>query len=334
MPRQPHALALVPTRELAAQVHDALAPLAASLGLKATTVYGGTPIRPQIRALQRGTDLVVATPGRLTDLIKQGACSLDAVSVTVLDEADHMADMGFLPAVRWLLDRVPEGGQRLLFSATLDRDVDTIVRAYLTDPARHAVAAPTSSPAQLDHQFQTVAASGDKLAAARALIAQRNRVLLFVRTKRGAARLARQLTRAGTPAGELHGDLAQNARQRALASFASGTVPVLVATDIAARGLHVDDIDLVVHYDPPTEAKAYLHRSGRTARSGAAGTVVTLVLPDQAAEVERLRRSAGLAPPRPHRTDRGGRAGRGAADRQAPARRTRAPRRSRRRTAA
>jgi superfamily II DNA/RNA helicase len=292
----PRGLVLVPTRELARQVRDELAPLAAALGLKLLAVYGGAPIRAQVQALRRGIDVVVATPGRLTDLYRQGACSLDAVAITVLDEADHMADMGFLPQVTWLLDRVPAGGQRLLFSATLDHEVATIVRRYLADPARHTVTQSSATPARMDHQFRTVTAA-EKVAAAAELAAGHRRVLLFVRTKHGATRLTRQLGRAGVRAGALHGNLAQNARQRALAAFSAGTVPVLVATDIAARGIHVDDVDLVVHFDPPAEAKGYLHRSGRTARAGAAGTVVTLVLPEQAAQVATLRRRAGVAQP-------------------------------------
>jgi len=292
--RGPRALVLVPTRELARQVHDELAPLAAPLGLRLLAVYGGASMRTQVQALRRGTDVVVATPGRLTDLLRQGACSLDAVEVAVLDEADHMADLGFLPAVTWLLDRVPAGGQRMLFSATLDNGVDIVVRRYLNDPVRHAVApASVAAVTRMDHRFITVTAL-DKVAVAAELAARSGRVLLFVRTKRGAARLARQLDRAGVQAGALHGDLPQRARERALAAFAAGRVPILVATDIAARGIHVEGVDLVVHFDPPAEHKAYLHRSGRTARAGAAGSVVTLVLPEQTAEVAELRRRAGV----------------------------------------
>ena len=286
--RQPRGLVLVPTRELADQVRDELHPLAAVLGLRLLAVYGGVPLGRQAQELRRGIDVVVATPGRLLDLLGQGACSLDAVAIAVLDEADHMADMGFLPAVTSLMDRVPAGGQRLLFSATLDGQVDTLVRRYLTDPVRHTVA-PTA--ARMDHQIRPVTAT-DKVAVAAELAARPGRTLVFVRTKHRAARLARQLGQAGLRAGALHGNLAQPARTRALAAFAAGTVPVLVATDIAARGLHVDGIGLVVHFDPPTEAKAYLHRSGRTARAGAAGTVVTLVLPEQATEVTTLHRRA------------------------------------------
>jgi superfamily II DNA/RNA helicase len=295
---KPRGLVLVPTRELADQVHDELLPLAAELGLRLLAVYGGVPPRRQVQLLQRGVDVVVATPGRLLDLLGQGACALDAVAVTVLDEADHMADMGFLPAVTSLLDRVPPGGQTLLFSATLDSQVDGLVRRYLTDPVRHVVG-PIAGPAtRMDHQVRVVEAS-DKVAVAAELASGPGRTLLFVRTRHRAARLARQLDRAGLRAGALHGDLAQPARARALAGFAAGTVPVLVATDIAARGIHVDGIDLVVHFDPPAEPKAYLHRSGRTARAGAVGTVVTLALPEQAGEVASLHRRAGVAAPRP-----------------------------------
>jgi superfamily II DNA/RNA helicase len=292
--RRPRGLVLVPTRELADQVHDELAPLAAVLGLRLLAVYGGVPLGRQVQQLRRGIDIVVATPGRLLDLLGQGACSLDAVAVAVLDEADHMADMGFLPAVTSLLDRVPPGGQRLLFSATLDGQVDTLVRRYLTDPVRHTVVPTAAAAARMDHQVRTVEAA-DKLAVAAELAGRPGRTLVFVRTKHRAARLARQLERAGVRAGALHGNLAQPARARALAAFAAGTVPVLVATDIAARGIHVDGIDLVMHFDPPAEPKAYLHRSGRTARAGAAGTVITLALPEQTSEVARLHRRALVA---------------------------------------
>jgi superfamily II DNA/RNA helicase len=307
--RPPRALVLVPTRELADQVHDELVQLGAALGLRLLAVYGGVPLGRQVQRLRRGTDIIVATPGRLLDLLRQGACSLDAVAITVLDEADHMADMGFLPAVTSLLDRVPPG-QRLLFSATLDGQVDTLVRRYLTDPVRHTVAPTAASAARTDHQIRTVEAT-DKVAVAAELAGRPGRTLVFVRTKHRAARLARQLDRAGVRAGALHGNLAQPARARALAAFAAGTVPVLVATDIAARGIHVDGIDLVMHFDPPAEPKAYLHRSGRTARAGATGTVITLVLPEQTSEVARLHRRAQVTtsplpngPQRPPSTDR------------------------------
>jgi superfamily II DNA/RNA helicase len=292
---QPRGLVLVPTRELADQVHDELLPLAAVLNLRLLAVYGGVPLGRQARALRGGIDVVVATPGRLLDLLGQGACSLAQVGITVLDEADHMADMGFLPAVTSLLDQVPAGGQRLLFSATLDGQVDTIVRRYLTDPVRHQLAPTAAGTARMDHQIRGVRAS-DKVAVAAELAAGPGRTLVFVRTKHRAARLARQLEHAGVRAGALHGNLTQPARTRALAAFAAGTVPVLVATDIAARGIHVDGIELVVHFDPPAEPKAYLHRSGRTARAGAAGTVITLALPEQAGEVAKLHRRAQVSP--------------------------------------
>jgi superfamily II DNA/RNA helicase len=289
--RRPRALVLVPTRELADQVHDELLPLADVVGLRLLAVYGGVSLQRQVQQLRREIDVVVATPGRLGDLLDRGACSLDKVDIAVLDEADHMADMGFLPAVTALLDQVPRGGQRMLFSATLDGQVDTLVRRYLTTPVRHMVAPTAAATALMVHQVRVVEAA-EKVAVAAELAGHPGRTLVFVRTKHRAARLARQLDRAGIRAGALHGNLAQPARARALSAFAAGKVPVLVATDIAARGIHVDGIDLVVHFDPPAEPKAYLHRSGRTARAGAAGTVVTLALPEQAGEVAKLHRRA------------------------------------------
>ena len=282
---------LVPTRELADQVHDELLPLADVLGLRLLAVYGGVSLQRQVQQLRREIDVVVATPGRLGDLLDRGACSLDKVDIAVLDEADHMADMGFLPAVTALLDQVPRGGQRMLFSATLDGQVDTLVRRYLTTPVRHMVAPTAAATALMVHQIRVVEAD-EKVAVVAELAGRPGRTLVFVRTKHRAARLARQLDRAGIRAGALHGNLAQPARTRALSAFTAGTVPVLVATDIAARGIHVEGIDLVVHFDPPAEPKAYLHRSGRTARAGAAGTVVTLALPEQAGEVAKLHRRA------------------------------------------
>jgi superfamily II DNA/RNA helicase len=291
LPRRPRALVLVPTRELADQVHDELLPLADVLGLRLLAVYGGVSLQRQVQQLRREIDVVVATPGRLGDLLDRGACSLDKVDIAVLDEADHMADMGFLPAVTALLDQVPRGGQRMLFSATLDGQVDTLVRRYLTTPVRHMVAPTAAATARMVHQIRVVEAA-EKVAVVAELAGRPGRTLVFVRTKHRAARLARQLDRAGIRAGALHGNLAQPARTRALSAFTAGTVPVLVATDIAARGIHVEGIDLVVHFDPPAEPKAYLHRSGRTARAGAAGTVVTLALPEQAGEVAKLHRRA------------------------------------------
>lgn len=291
----PRALVLVPTRELASQVHEAVAPLAAALGLRAMTVYGGVGQNPQVRALQAGVDICIATPGRLEDLIGQGHCRLDAVEVTVLDEADHMADLGFLPAVRRLLDRTPRRGQRMLFSATLDRDVDVLVRRYLHDPVTHSVDSAASPVPAMSHHVFTVG-HADKPSVVRELVAGQGRTLAFTRTKHAAKKLARQLTAAGVPAVDLHGNLSQNARRRNLESFGAGTVRVLVATDIAARGIHVDDVSLVVHVDPPTEHKAYLHRSGRTARAGGEGVVVTVGTPDQATDVRQLMRRAAIRP--------------------------------------
>jgi len=294
-PGQPAGLVLVPTRELATQVHRTLEPLARAAGLRTTTVFGGVGQTPQVKALRAGVDIVVACPGRLEDLIAQGACSLSGVSITVLDEADHMADLGFLPAVRRLLDATPAGGQRLLFSATLDNGIDVLVRRYLTNPATHAVDSAQTPVATMVHHVLTVRPE-DKSVVLRRLAAGEGRSLLFTRTKHGARKLARTLTSAGLPALDLHGNLSQAARERNLAAFSAGEVRVLVATDIAARGIHVDDIALVVHADPPAEHKAYLHRSGRTARAGAEGVVVTLALPEQLGEVRSLTRRAGIRP--------------------------------------
>jgi len=291
---RPRGLVLVPTRELASQVQAVLVPLAKAMDLSVATIFGGVPQGPQVSALRNRADIVVACPGRLADLIEQGHCHLGDVEVSVLDEADHMADLGFLPVVRRLLDATPPDGQRMLFSATLDNAVNVLVRRFLDQPARHAVdsAAP---PAQITHHLLTVKPA-DRVAVVCALTSGDNRTLVFTRTKHGAHRLARQLAAAGVPAAELHGDLPQGARSRNLASFSSGRVRVMVATDIAARGIHVDGIDLVIHADSPAEHKAYLHRSGRTARAGAAGAVITLQTPAQAREVKSLMRRAGVAP--------------------------------------
>jgi superfamily II DNA/RNA helicase len=291
--RHPRGLVLVPTRELAQQVHDALQPLAQPLGLALCAVYGGAPMGRQISALRRGVDVVLATPGRLQDLVDQGECSLGSVELTALDEADHMADLGFLPAVRRLLDLTPSGGQRLLFSATLDRGVEALARQYLTDPSVHAVASDRSPVAAMDHRVFAVQ-SDAKVAVAAEIAARPGRTLIFVRTKHGADRLATQLRRSGVEAGSIHGNLTQGARTRALDAFSRGEARVLVATDVAARGIHVDDIDLVVHYDPPADHKDYLHRSGRTARAGSAGTVLSLLLPDQVRQHQQMRERAGV----------------------------------------
>jgi superfamily II DNA/RNA helicase len=291
---RPRGLVLVPTRELASQVRAVLAPLAESVGLTVTTIYGGVPQRPQVAALRARADIVVACPGRLADLIEQGHCHLGDVDITVLDEADHMADLGFLPVVRRLLDMTPADGQRMLFSATLDKAVDVLARRFMRRPASHDVGK-VEVPVALTHHLLTVA-SADRVAVVAALAGGSGRSIVFTRTKHAARRLARQLGTSGIPAADLHGDLSQGARERNLASFAAGTVRVIVATDIAARGIHVDGIDLVIHADSPTEHKAYLHRSGRTARAGAAGTVVTLQTPEQAAGVRDLMRKAGVVP--------------------------------------
>jgi superfamily II DNA/RNA helicase len=292
-PTRPLSLVLVPTRELAMQVHDALEPLGRAVGLRLKVVVGGTSFPKQIDALRRGVEIVVATPGRLSDLIRQGACNLEDVEITVLDEADHMADMGFLPAVSELLDMVKPGGQRLLFSATLDRGVDGLVRKYLDNPVTHSVAPATASVDTMDHHLLLVA-HDDKAAVTAEIAGREGRTIMFVRTKHGADRLTMVLRRQGVPAGVLHGGRSQNARTKTLAEFREGSVPVLVATDVAARGIHVDDVGLVVHVDPPGDSKDYLHRAGRTARAGETGTVVTLVLPHQEREVDSMTRKAGV----------------------------------------
>jgi superfamily II DNA/RNA helicase len=294
-PRQARSLVLVPTRELANQVLAVIEPLARAAGLSSTVVFGGVGQGPQVKALSTGVDILIACPGRLEDLVGQRYVDLSAVEVTVLDEADHMADLGFLPVVKRLLDRTPRVGQRMLFSATLDNGVDVIVKRYLNHPATHSVDPIVAPVSPTTHHVFSVSAS-DKQAVIEQLAAGQERSLLFMRTKHTAKRMTKQLTAAGIPAVELHGNLSQGARERNLSSFMDGTTRVLVATDIAARGIHVDDVALVIHVDPPTEHKAYLHRSGRTARAGAAGTVVTVALPDQARDVRALAKQAGISP--------------------------------------
>jgi superfamily II DNA/RNA helicase len=291
---RPRGLVLVPTRELASQVRAVLVPLANSMGLSVTTIFGGVSQHPQVAALRDRADIVVACPGRLADLIEQGHCHLGDVEISVIDEADHMADLGFLPVVRRLLDSTPPEGQRMLFSATLDNAVDVLARRFLHNPVHRAVDS-AAAPAQIEHHLLTVAPA-DRVGVVCALAGGRNRSLIFTRTKHGAHKLARQLTGMGVPAAELHGNLSQNARTQNLASFSSGAVRVLVATDIAARGIHVDGIGLVIHADSPAEHKAYLHRSGRTARAGAAGVVITLQTPAQAREVRSLMKRANVVP--------------------------------------
>src|SRR5580704_15180373 len=291
---RPRGLVLVPTRELATQVQEVLKPLAKAMRLWVTTIYGGVSQGPQVNALQRRTDIVVATPGRLADLIGQRECDLSDVEITVIDEADQMADLGFLPVVRRLLETTPDGGQRMLFSATLDAAVDVLARRFLSNPVLHSVDE-NSSPAQIEHHVLNVDAA-NRVAVLAALVGGEKRSLVFTRTKHGAERLARQLTDAGIPAAELHGNLRQGARSRNLAAFSSGLARVMVATDIAARGIHIDGIDLVIHADPPAEHKAYVHRSGRTARGGADGVVVTLQTRAQARDVTAMMRKAGITP--------------------------------------
>ena len=302
-PGHPRGLVLAPTRELANQILQTIAPLAAAAGLTATTIFGGVNQRPQVQRLRSGVDIVVATPGRLEDLMAQGEAHLSAVVITVIDEADHMADLGFLPAVTRILAATPATGQRMLFSATLDNGVDKLVHRFLANPVQHSVDTAQSPVAAMTHHVFLVPDAAGKREIVRELASGSTRRLLFTRTKHQARKLARELTAGGIPAVELHGNLSQNARERGLKAFASGEVRVMVATDIAARGIHVDDVDLVVHVDPPAEHKAYLHRSGRTARAGQAGDVATLVLPEQRKDFHALARAARItvqpAPVRP-----------------------------------
>lgn len=288
-------LVLAPTRELATQIDAVLAPLAAAYGLKTTTIFGGVSQGRQVAALKAGADIVVACPGRLEDLMQQGFVRLDSVEITVLDEADHMADLGFLPGVTRILAKTPADGQRMLFSATLDNGVDKLVRRFLHDEVLHSVDEVTSHVAAMTHHVFEVADPTAKKELVRALASGTGRRILFMRTKHHAKRLAQQLTAAGIPAVDLHGNLSQPQRDRNLAAFGGGSVRVLVATDVAARGVHVDDVELVVHVDPPAEHKAYLHRSGRTARAGSAGDVVTVMLSDQRADTMALLRKAAIS---------------------------------------
>jgi superfamily II DNA/RNA helicase len=294
-PRHPRGLVLVPTRELAMQVSDALTPFARALGLWCRTVVGGTSFTRQTDALRRGVDLLIATPGRLSDHVRQGTCVLSDVVVTALDEADQMADMGFLPQVRAILELTPPDGQRLLFSATLDRDVDALVRQYLHDPVIHSVAPASASVDTMEHHVLLVSPE-DKPVVIAEVAARDGRTIMFVRTKHQVDRLAEKLRSVGVRAGALHGGKAQSARTRVLGEFREGRTPVLVATDVAARGIHVDDVSLVVHVDPPADAKDYLHRAGRTARAGASGTVVTLVTHQQRRQVQGMTARAGVRP--------------------------------------
>ena len=292
-PKHPRGLVLVPTRELAMQVNDELEPLGRSLGLHFKTVVGGTSMDKQKYALQRGVDVLVATPGRLADLIRQGVCFLDDVEVVVLDEADQMCDMGFLPEVTALLELVSPAAQTLLFSATLDGDVDKIVRDHMHSPIRHELDAETSPVDTMEHHVLVVNRE-DKAVVATEIARRQGRTIMFVRSQLGAERVAGNIADRGVNARALHGGMTQNARTRTMAEFKEGKIDVLVATDVAARGIHVDDISLVVHVDPPEDPKAYLHRAGRTARAGATGRVVTLVLRNQRKSMQRLHEKAGV----------------------------------------
>src|SRR4051812_16829581 len=293
--RQPLALVLVPTRELAQQVTDALTPYARSLRLRLATVVGGMSIGRQAGALRAGAEVVVATPGRLKDLIDRGDCRLADVGITVLDEADQMTDMGFMPQVTALLDQVRPEGQRLLFSATLDRNVDLLVRRYLSDPVVHSVDPSAGTVTTMEHHVLHVH-DADKHRTTTEIAARDGRVIMFLDTKRAVDRLTKHLLSNGVRAAALHGGRSQPQRTRTLTQFKSGHVNVLVATNVAARGIHVDNLDLVVNVDPPTDHKDYLHRGGRTARAGESGSVVTLVTPNQRRDMSRLMASAGITP--------------------------------------
>jgi superfamily II DNA/RNA helicase len=293
-PKHPRALIVVPTRELATQVRKSMEPLAGAMRLKLVTVYGGTPYDRQVKALRNGADIVVATPGRLTDLIERGACRTDDIAITVLDEADHLCDLGFYPAVDALLSQTPDGGQRLLLSATLDGDVDRLVRKHLRSPRIHELDANEGSVTTMEHHVMVVGGYRDKAHAATRLVEANDRSIVFTKTRDGATELAAAMTEAGIAAVDLHGNLSQRVRERNLRQFSSGKARVIVATDIAARGIHVDGVGLVVHFDTPADPKAYLHRSGRTARAGQSGAVVTITTVRQVDEVVRLQSRAGV----------------------------------------
>lgn len=293
--RRPRGLVLAPTRELATQITNAIEPLASAMNLRVTTIFGGVPQKRQERVLKDGVDIIVATPGRLEDLMRQGLLKLDFIEITVLDEADHMADLGFLPGVTRILTATPRGGQRLLFSATLDNGIQKLVDKFLQNQVMHAVDNANSPVSQMTHHVLEASDAEAKKRLVFALASGTGRRILFMRTKHHAKKLALALTKAGIPAVDLHGNLSQNARDRNLEAFSAGKARVLVATDVAARGVHVDGVDLVIHVDPPAEHKAYLHRSGRTARAGAAGDVVTISLPAQRKDVSDLLKKANIS---------------------------------------
>ncbi|MEV0208381.1 DEAD/DEAH box helicase [Streptomyces sp. NPDC050788] len=295
-PRAPLALVLVPTRELAQQVTDALTPYATAVNLRLATVVGGLSITKQAGALRRGAEVLVATPGRLNDLVERGDCVLGDVRITVLDEADQMTDMGFLPQITKLIQQVRPDGQRMLFSATLDRNIDRLVQRFLTDPVAHSVDPSAGAVTTMEHHVLHVQDETDKKAVTTRIAARDGRVILFLDTKRSADRLAKRLLAVGVRAAALHGGRSQPQRNRTLEQFKNGQVTALVATNVAARGIHIDDLDLVVNVDPPADHKDYLHRGGRTARAGGSGSVVTLVLPEQKREMTRLMSDAGIRP--------------------------------------
>ncbi len=291
--KRPLAIALVPTRELAVQVAEELTPLAKSRDVTIAAVYGGANIERQITKLEKGVDFVVATPGRMIDLVERKAVSLENLTHVIVDEADRMADMGFLPQVEWLLRQAENEHQTLLFSATLDGVVDSLVRRYQTDPVFHEVESPEITVDQMIHRFVQVH-NMDKVKVAAAIAGSVDRTIMFTATKHMADRLARELNDLGVKASAIHGDLRQNHREKALNDFGAGKLSVMVATDVAARGIHVDSVEIVIHYDPPNEHKTYLHRSGRTARAGSKGLVVSLVMWNEELEVRRLQKRIGV----------------------------------------
>lgn len=295
-PHRPRALVLVPTRELATQVAEAISPLLAARGFREIAVYGGAPMKPQIDALEASVELVIATPGRLIDLIERKKVMLGDIAAVAIDEADQMADMGFLPQVKKIMNQIPESHQTYLFSATLDMQVQALIDAYLHDPAHHEVESEDPTTETMEHRFLKVHHM-DKAKVTAAIASGADRTLVFLKTKHGTDRLARDLRDLGTNALAIHGDLQQRVREKNLARFASGSAPVLVATNVAARGLHIEGVDIVVHFDPPDDPKTYVHRSGRTARAGVEGLVVTLVEWDQVNEVLAIQRRAGLNVP-------------------------------------
>jgi superfamily II DNA/RNA helicase len=295
-PRRPHGLVLVPTRELAVQVKDVLVPLGKSIGLEVSAFYGGVGMEPQVDALRAGVDVIIGTPGRLIDLMDRGELSFSAVQVLILDEADRMADMGFLPQVQKILHRVDGEHQTMLFSATLDRGIDRLVARYMHDPLSHEVESSEETVEEMHHRFFLVHQM-DKVKVVGSIAKGVDRTLVFCRTKRGADKLVENLMRDRVKAGAIHGDLRQAARERALADFQDGKLPVLVATDVAARGIHVDGVDVVIHYDPPEDHKAYIHRSGRTARAGEVGVAVMLSLWNEENDVRVIQRRLQLDAP-------------------------------------